>query len=112
MEMPYNSVIMMTGRFELRLAPELLDRIERWRLRQPVAPTKAAAIRYIIELGLDAADKGQVPSGGSPTGSTRKPASPDKTGTPRAKKPTASDHQAKPAQSKEAQIRALREQGA
>src|SRR6266550_64676 len=42
-EIPYNAVIMMTGRFELRLAPELLDRIERWRLRQPVAPTKAAA---------------------------------------------------------------------
>ena len=110
--MPYNAGIMMTDRFELRLAPELLDRIERWRLRQPVAPTKAAAIRYIIELGLDAVDKGQAPPGGSPPGSTRKPASPGKTATPRPKKPTASDRQATAAQTKEAQIRALREQGA
>jgi hypothetical protein len=111
--MPYNAGIMMTDRFELRLAPELLDRIERWRLRQPVAPTKAAAIRYIIELGLDAVDKGQAPPGGSPPGSSpRKPAGPAKPAAPQAKKPTASDRQATAAQTKEAQIRALREQGA
>ena len=48
---------MMTDRFELRLAPELLDRLEQWRQRQPAVPSKAAAVRYIIELGLTAAEK-------------------------------------------------------
>lgn len=47
----------MTGRMELRLPPDLLDRIERWRNQQPVPPTKAAAIRHIIEAGLDALDR-------------------------------------------------------
>jgi len=63
------------------------------------------------DVGLDKA-LASAPSGGSPPGSARKPASPGKTTAPGAKKPTASDRQATAAQTKEAQIRALREQGA
>jgi hypothetical protein len=67
---------MMTDRFELRLAPELLDRLEQWRQRQPAVPSKASAVRYIMELGLTAAEKADAPHKvGSGSGSTRKPRS-------------------------------------
>jgi hypothetical protein len=75
--------------------------------------TEAEAIRQLIEAGLGAiGTRGGPRSGGSTPGSARKPASADKSTAPRAKKPTASDRQASPAQTKESQIRALREQGA
>jgi hypothetical protein len=66
--------------------------------------------RRLIDTGLQAAQT-PLEKGASNPGSAQKPASPDKTPAPRAKKPTASDRQASPAQTKEAQIRALREQG-
>lgn len=65
---------MLTSRFELRLAPELLDRIEQWRQGQPAAPSKAAAIRHIIELGLEAAEKAAPSS--HRRGGVRKPTTP------------------------------------
>lgn len=73
-------------------------------------PSDSEAIRRLIELGLGKAPA-SAPSGGSTPGSARKP-TPGTTAAPRAKKPTASDRQASPAPNKEAQIRALREQGA
>jgi transcriptional regulator with XRE-family HTH domain len=65
-----------------------------------------------VRLSRQVEAKPTAPPGGSTPGSTRKPATPGKTTAPRAKKPTASDRQATAAQTKEAQIRALREQGA
>src|SRR5580658_1144741 len=100
----------MTSRLELRLPPDTLDRIERWRQRQAVPPTKAAAIRHILELGLAEAEKGAPNPGGNPG-----PAPRGKLGASRTpRKPAAPEHKAEPAapRSKLDQIRALREQGA
>jgi hypothetical protein len=74
-------------------------------------PSDSEAIRQLVETGL-AAKPAAPSSGGGTPGSARKPSTPAKTAAPRAKKPTASDRQATAAQTKEAQIRALREQGA
>ncbi len=41
-------------RVDLALAPALIERIERWRGRQPTIPTRAAAIRLLVEAGLAA----------------------------------------------------------
>ena len=41
-------------RIDLALAPALIARIERWRGRQPTIPTRAAAIRLLVEAGLAA----------------------------------------------------------
>jgi hypothetical protein len=86
----------------------LLARVDDYRFENRL-PSRSEAIRRLIEAGLS--KTASAPSGGSNPGSARKPASADKSTAPRAKKPTASDRQASPAQSKEAQIRALREQG-
>jgi hypothetical protein len=48
---------MQDERFDMRISAERLARVDEWRLRQPATPTRAAAIRYLIELGL-AADRG------------------------------------------------------
>jgi hypothetical protein len=97
----------------VRLPPDLLKALDRWRQEQADPPGRPEAIRRLIEASLSRpGDRTPAPSGGSTPGSTRKPATPGKTTAPRAKKPTASDRQAMPSQSKEAQIRALREQGA
>jgi hypothetical protein len=89
----------------------LLGRIDDYRFENRL-PSRAEAIRQLIEAGLGTAPP-RAPSRGSPPGSSpRKPAGPAKTVAPRAKKPTVSDRQATAAQTKEAQIRALREEGA
>jgi hypothetical protein len=88
----------------------LLDRIDDYRFENRL-PSRSEAIRQLIEAGLGKAPS-SAPTGGSTSGSARKPATASKTTAPRAKKPAASDRQASPAQSKEAQIRALREHGA
>jgi transcriptional regulator with XRE-family HTH domain len=73
---------------------------------------EAAGVEFLADNGVRLKAKAAAPSGSSTPGNARKPASPGKTTAPRAKKPTASDRQATAAQTKEAQIRALREQGA
>jgi transcriptional regulator with XRE-family HTH domain len=73
---------------------------------------ESAGIEFWADNGVRLKAKPDSPPSGSTPGSTRKPASPAKTAASRAKKPTASDRQASSAQTKEAQIRALREQGA
>jgi hypothetical protein len=95
----------------VRLTPKTIEDLDVWRAKQPGVPGRPEAIRQLIEAGLKERQVDEV-SGGSPPGSARKPAAAGKTTTPRAKKPTASDRQATAAQTKEAQIRALREQGA
>ena len=96
--------------FQMRVSEDFLRSIDDWRRQQPGLPSRAEAIRRLTEAGLGKTPASAPPSGSTP-GSTRKPASPAKTVASRAKKPTVSDRQATAAQTKEAQIRALREQG-
>ena len=48
-------MIAKTGRFEMRLEPELIDEIDAWRARQPDLPTRSDAIRKLVQRGLVAA---------------------------------------------------------
>jgi hypothetical protein len=48
---------MLTERFELRFSPELIKAIDAWRGRQADVPPRAAAIRRLIEAGLEASKK-------------------------------------------------------
>lgn len=50
-----NNTDMKTERFEMRWPVELLAEIDRWREEQAVLPPRAAAIRRLIELGLEVA---------------------------------------------------------
>jgi hypothetical protein len=43
---------MRDERFEMRVPRELLARVDEWRQEQTVPPTRAAAMRYLIEQGL------------------------------------------------------------
>ena len=43
---------MATGRFELRLDTETLDRIDAWRANQLGLPSRAGAVRQLINAGL------------------------------------------------------------
>jgi hypothetical protein len=96
----------------VNLTAEQAKRIRDYRFAQQI-DSENEAIRRLIEAGLGKAPAG-VPSGGSTPGSASKPANPGKAAAPPAKKPTVSDRQTSPAgpQSKEQQIRALREEGA
>ena len=88
----------------IAITAEMAEAISEYRHQQRIS-SENEAIRQLIETGLAAKPSG--PAGGSTPGSARKPASTGTTATPR--KP---GRQASPAQSKEAQIRALREHGA
>jgi hypothetical protein len=88
---------------------ELAQAVEDFRFQNRIT-TEAEAIRRLIEAGLKAKT---ASSGGTGSGGSGKPAKPSKPAAPRARKP-AQDRmtsQATPT-SKEAQLRALREQGA
>jgi hypothetical protein len=55
---PYTyDAVMATERFEMRYPPDLLKKIDEWCEQQPAPPSRAAAIRYLIELGLEHAKK-------------------------------------------------------
>lgn len=41
-------------RFEMRLDPEIIDRVDNWRASQGDAPSRAEAIRRLVESGLEA----------------------------------------------------------
>ena len=75
---------------------------------------EAAGVEFFNDSGVKLKAKPAAPPSGSTPGGARKPASSKKAAAAGAKKPAASDRQASPAgpQTKEAQIRALREQGA
>jgi hypothetical protein len=52
-----------TANIDIRVEPELVERIDAWRARQQVAPSRSAAIAYMLEHflendppGLNAAD--------------------------------------------------------
>src|SRR5437879_12065285 len=92
------------SRFEIRLSPELEDRIDEWRRSQPDLPARAEAARRLIEAGLGAmGTRGGPRSGGSGPGGARKPRSAGKSASPR----KAPERQAAPSNKLE-QIRALR----
>jgi len=46
---------MLTERFEMRMPPDLLKEVDDWCAKQEVPPSRAAAIRRLIELGLERA---------------------------------------------------------
>ena len=89
------------------MPPDLLDQLDGWRRDQADLPGRPEAIRRLIEAGLKAAkpNRNRKPggSGGAekPSGQAVKPARSSTRRTPKAA-PV----------SKEAQLRALREQGA
>jgi hypothetical protein len=102
---------MKTERITTMMTPSEVKVIDDWAFANRIR-SRGEAIRRLIEAGLKAA-KPSVFGGSKPgPGSTPKPPGANKTAAPRAKKPTASDRQASPPSSKEAQIRALRKQGA
>jgi hypothetical protein len=43
-----------TERLELRVDAEFLEKVDEWRRIQPDLPPRAAAIRRLVEKGLDA----------------------------------------------------------
>jgi uncharacterized protein YfbU (UPF0304 family) len=49
-----------TERFEMRIDEEMFERVDRWRAEQQDVPTRAEAVRRLMELGLDADVKRQV----------------------------------------------------
>jgi hypothetical protein len=96
-----------TATLNLRMDPELKAAAEKAAAADHRSLTSLFEILLISHLqkrGFLPRTTSPGPSGGSTPGSA------GKTAAPRAKKPTASDRQASPPSSKEAQIRALRQQ--
>jgi hypothetical protein len=54
---------MQTERLELRLSPELIRRLDDWRMAQIVPPSRNAAVRHLVEdaLARAAPKKGETP---------------------------------------------------
>ena len=52
---------MAPERFEMRIDSELLDRLDVWRASEDDAPSRAEAVRRLIEAGLAHDNKGRVP---------------------------------------------------
>jgi uncharacterized protein YfbU (UPF0304 family) len=52
---------MGSERFEMRIDSELLERLDRWRLAEDGAPSRAEAIRRLVEAGLAHDNKGRAP---------------------------------------------------
>jgi hypothetical protein len=100
---------MKTERITTMMTPSEVKALDDWAFANRIR-SRGEAIRRLIEAGLSA-KKPAAPAGGSDPGSARKPGSAGKRAAPSERKP---GRQAEPAQpqSKEAQIRALREQGA
>jgi uncharacterized protein YfbU (UPF0304 family) len=52
---------MAIERFEMRIDSELLDRLDRWRKAEDDAPSRAEAVRRLIEAGLAHDNQGPAP---------------------------------------------------
>jgi uncharacterized protein len=50
---------MKTERFEMRLDVESVERIDEWRRKEPDLPSRAEAIRRLVDLGLQVKRKGK-----------------------------------------------------
>jgi hypothetical protein len=46
-----------TERFQMRVSPSFLRLIDDWRRRQPDLPSRAEAIRRLVERGINAPEK-------------------------------------------------------
>ena len=55
---------MKTERLEMRIEPEWIAKVDDWRRRQTAIPSRAEAIRRLIQLGLQVA---QAPRGSQAT---------------------------------------------
>ena len=53
----------MTVLTAVRMTPELRDRIDEWRAKLRPIPSQGAAIRQLVEDGLEAQGKGEKPKG-------------------------------------------------
>jgi uncharacterized protein YfbU (UPF0304 family) len=53
---------MATERFEMRIDSELLDRLDSWRFAEEDTPSRAEAVRRLIEVGLAPDNRGPAPS--------------------------------------------------
>lgn len=51
-----------TQPFQMRASPEWLQMIDDWRRQQPDIPSRAEAIRRLVEAGLDMKKIGYVPA--------------------------------------------------
>jgi uncharacterized protein len=52
---------MTTERFEMRIDSELIDRLDSWRTSEDDSPSRAEAVRRLIEAGLAHDNKGRIP---------------------------------------------------
>lgn len=52
---------MATERFEMRIDSDLLDRLDQWRQGEDDAPSRAEAVRRLIEAGVAHDNKGRAP---------------------------------------------------
>lgn len=52
---------MATERFEMRIDSELIDRLDSWRTSEDDSPSRAEAVRRLIEAGLAHDNKGRIP---------------------------------------------------
>lgn len=46
--------LLLSNRFEMRASDSWLNRVDEWRRIQPDIPSRAEAIRRLVELGLTA----------------------------------------------------------
>ena len=51
---------MKTERFEMRLHPETLKQVDMWRADQPGIPSRAEAVRRLVDIGLSVTGKQEV----------------------------------------------------
>lgn len=56
-------MIVRNERFEMRVEPELMARIEQWSEKQTDRPSRAEAVRRLVEAGLERSDSKVSPSG-------------------------------------------------
>src|SRR5580698_4744589 len=52
---------MASERFEMRIDSELLERLDKWRSGEDDTPSRAEAIRRLVEAGLAHDNKGRAP---------------------------------------------------
>lgn len=46
-----------SDRFEMRVPPDLIEKVDEWRAQQPGIPSRASAIRHMIETYLHEDEK-------------------------------------------------------